>query len=293
MLDHTELFCTLDDFCKVFEPFYRQALKDAGITKRTRRSELSLSEIMLIAVWFHHAHVTNFKHFIGFIRLYHAKEFPALPSYERVSALVNQHAPALAALFEATCMKADSDNIFMIDSTSLPVCHNKRIRQHRTFKQYAARAKTSMGWFYGFKLHLVINRACEIVSALITSGNISDVSMMKTLLLRRNIQGKVYGDKGYISSEKQEDLQQHGCTVVTRIRSNMPEPELSEEDEHYLNQRNSIEVVNGQHKCGLGLQHTRHRSWKGLLAHVYGVMIAYQLCKTKCEIRPFDGDAYP
>ena len=143
------------------------------------------------------------------------------------------------------------------------------------------------------KLHLVINRACEIVSAWITSGNISDVSMMKTLLLRRNIQGKVYGDKGYISSEKQEDLQQYGCTVVTRVRSNMPEPELSAEDEHYLNQRNSIEVVNGQHKCGLGLQHTRHRSWKGLLAHVYGVMIAYQLCKTKCEIRPFDGDAYP
>jgi hypothetical protein len=293
MIDHTKLFCTLDDFCKVFEPFYRQALKITGITTRTRRSELSLSEIMLIAVWFHQAHVTNFKHFIGFIRFYHRKELPTLPSYERVSALVNQHAPALAALFEATCMQADSDNIFMIDSTSLPVCHNKRICQHRTFKHYAARAKTSMGWFYGFKLHLVINRACEIVSARLTSGNISDVSMMKALLLRRNLQGKVYGDKGYISSERQEDLRQHGCTVITRVRSNMPEPELSEEDEHYLSQRNSIEVVNGQHKCGLGLQHTRHRSLKGLLAHVYGVMVAYQLCKNKSRIRPFEGSAYP
>jgi IS5 family transposase len=293
MLDHTELFCTLDDFCKVFEPFYRQSLKDAGITKRTRRSEISLSEIMLIAVWFHQAHVTNFKHFIGFIRFYHRKEFPTLPSYERVSALVNQHAPALAALFEATCIKADPDHIFMIDSTSLPVCNNKRIRQHRTFKQYAARAKTSMGWFYGFKLHLVINRACEIVSARITAGNISDVSMMKALLLRRNLQGKVYGDKGYISSEKQQYLQQHGCKVITRVRSNMAEPDLSEEDEHYLSQRNSIEVVNGQHKCGLGLQHTRHRSWNGLFAHVYGVMVGYQLCKAKSKIRPFDGEAYP
>lgn len=152
MLDHTELFCKLDDFCKVFEPFYRQALKDTGVTKRTRHSELSLSEIMLIAVWFHQAHFTKLKHFIGFIRFYHRKEFPTLPSYQRVSALINQHAPALAALFEATCMSADPDNIFMIDSTALPVCHNKRIRQHRTFKHYAARAKTSMGWFYGFKL---------------------------------------------------------------------------------------------------------------------------------------------
>ena len=142
-------------------------------------------------------------------------------------------------------------------------------------------------------IHLVINRACAIVSARITAGNISDVSMMKALLLDRNIQGKVYGDKGYISSEKQEDLQQSGCTVITRFRSNMPEPELSEEDEHYLNQRNSIEVVNGQHKCGLGLQHTRHRSLRGLLAHVYGVMVAYQLCKNKCKIRPFEGVAYP
>jgi len=150
-----------------------------------------------------------------------------------------------------------------------------------------------MGWFYGFKLHLVINRACEIVSARITAGNISDVSMMKALLLRRNLQGKVYGDKGYISSEKQQYLQQHGCKVITRVRSNMAEPDLSEEDEHYLSQRNSIEVVNGQHKCGLGLQHTRHRSWKGLFAHVYGVMVAYQLCKAKSKIRPFDGVAYP
>jgi IS5 family transposase len=283
----------LDDFCKVFEPFYRQSLKDAGFTKRTRRSELSLSEIMLIAVWFHQAYFTNFKHFIGFIRFYHAKELPALPSYERVSALVNQHAPALAALFEASCMQAEPDNIFMIDSTALPVCHNKRIRQHQTFKHTAARAKTSMGWFYGFKLHLVINRACEIVSARITAGNISDVSMMRTLLLSHNIQGKVYGDKGYISIEKQAYLQQHGCKVITRVRSNMPKPDLSAEDEHYLNQRNSIEVVNGQHKCGLGLQHTRHRSWKGMLSHVYGVMAAYQLCKAKSKIRPFDGVAYP
>jgi hypothetical protein len=102
---------------------------------------------MLIAVWLHQAHVTNFKHFSGFIRFYHRKAFPALPTHETVSALVNQHAPALAALFEAICMQAKSDNIFMIDSTSLPVCNNKRIRQHRTFKYAAARAKTSMGWF--------------------------------------------------------------------------------------------------------------------------------------------------
>lgn len=187
MLDHNELFCTLDDFCKIFEPFYLQALEDLGITKRTCYSELSLSEIMLIAVWFHQAHVTNFKHFIGFIRRYHAKEFPKLPSYERVCALVNQHAPALAALFESTCMKVDSDNIFMIDSTSLPVCHNRWTRQHRNLKQYAARVKTSIGCFYGFKLHLVINRGCEIFSARITAGNISDVSMMQALLLNRNI----------------------------------------------------------------------------------------------------------
>ena len=81
--------------------------------------------------------------------------------------------------------------------------------------------------------------------------------------------------------------------MIIRVRSNMPKPDLSAEDEHYLNQRNSIEVVNWQHKCGLVLQHTHHRSWKDMFAHVYGIMAAYQLCKAKSKIRSFDGIAYP
>ena len=291
MIDHTEVFCFLDDFCKKFEPIYQQSLKDQGLRKRNRSAELSLSEILLIAVWFHQSYISKFKYFIVFIKLYHKKEFPKLPTYERISALVNQNAPALMALFEATCRCAEEDNVFLMDSTTLPVCHNKRIRQHRTFKEDAARGKTSMGWFYGYKLHLVVNRACEIVSARITAGNVADVSMVEELTLSRGLKGKFFGDRGYISKKIQEFMQLNGCEIITRTRSNMADPVLSEEEEHYLRQRNSIETVNGQHKCDIGLQHTRHRSLNGLVAHVYGVMIAYQMRAKKVSIRTFQRNA--
>jgi hypothetical protein len=64
--------------------------------------------------------------------------------------------------------------IYYIDSTPLPVCKNQRIHRHRTFKGVAERGYSSMGWFYGFKLHLVANNNGEIMNFQISKGNTFD-----------------------------------------------------------------------------------------------------------------------
>ena len=95
--------------------------------------------------------------------------------------------------------KGEITGISFFDSTSIKVCHNKRISRNKVFKGLAKLGKTTTGWFYGFKLHLVINDKGEILAFQLTPGNVSDVSMLETL--SSGLWGKLFGDKGYISEK--------------------------------------------------------------------------------------------
>ncbi len=289
MYDHTELFCLIDDFCIRFKPIYLRNLKADGLIKRCRDAFLELSEIIFLATWFHLSHFKTFKHFIAFIRFYHRCDFRDFPSYQRINALVAQHAQAIAAFFEALLVKPSQDHIHLVDSTPLTVCKNTRINRHRTFRTSADRGKSSTGWFFGFKLHLIVNTARGIVSALVTAGNVSDVRALFPLFQRHPVQGKLFGDRGYISEFYKQLLGARQCEMITRARGNMPQPDFTAEDEHYMCQRNLIETVNSQLKDDLGLEHSRHRSWHGYIAHIYASLIAYQCVTIKAQVKPFMG----
>ena len=134
------------------------------------------------------------------------KEFPRLISYTRFVAIkksifVPIFAYALHLLGVVT-------GISYVDATSIKVCSNKRIKRNKVFKDLAKRGKTTIGWFYGFKLHLIINDKGEILAFQITPGNISDVSVLESL--SKGIFGKLFGDKGYISSKLGEKLLKKG-----------------------------------------------------------------------------------
>ncbi|MCF9045900.1 IS982 family transposase [Acinetobacter nectaris] len=233
---------------------------------------LELSEVIFLAVWSYLSDFKKFKQFIVFTQLYHRKAFKYLPCYTRINALVNQYADAIIAFFEAIWGKAKNNHIHFMGSMPLRVCKNMRISRHRTFKEKAIRGKPSTGWFYGFKLHLMVNRACEIVSALVTTGKRADIQVAYLLL---NM-GKLFADRGYISKFYQQFLQKHGCELITRTRSNMAVSPLNKDDEHYMCQRNLLETVNGQLKESFGLENSRHRSWRGYIAHIYATLIVYQ-----------------
>ena len=158
-----EIFCEVDDFCKVFRKQYEEHLLGEGPGPQGPEPGLCDSEIITILLILHNS---GFKHLKGFYNspwgAVLRQDFPGMPCYER---FVSVQKPAFAALaFFTLSRMGQRRGVYYIDSTALPVCHNRRINRHKTFTELAARGKTTMGWFFGFKLHLVFNHQREIVA---------------------------------------------------------------------------------------------------------------------------------
>ena len=157
------LFCDLDDFCLEFEPQWETQLLTQGIKTRRREKRLSLSETMTILIAFHQNHYRNFKHYyMAHVRVHWRKAFPGLPSYQRFVEWMPSTLLPLCVYLKHGFGKCSG--ISFVDSTSLKVCHNRRIPQHRVFNHLAARGKSSVDWFFGFKLHLVVNEYGELAN---------------------------------------------------------------------------------------------------------------------------------
>ena len=160
-----------------------------------------------------------------------------------------------------------------MDSTKLAVCHNRRIHRHKVFDGLAARGKTSMGWFYGLKLHFVINHKGQIVALRITPGNTADSAVLDEIT--QHLTGKAYADKGYISREVFTKLWQRGLHLITGIRRNMRNHLMPLADKLMLRKRFVIETVLDILKCDMGLEHSRHRSVINAMVHVLSCLVAY------------------
>ena len=282
------IFCDVDDFCKEFEPEWRKILMEnqkgqliGDQKRRNRRPELSLSEAMTIVILFHKTGYRTFKdyytRFVSLLRAY----FPNLVSYSR---FVNLMKTCLFPLFifSQGCL-GKSTGLSFVDSTILTVCHARRINSHRVFKKMAKRGKTSTGWFYGFKLHLIINDVGEILAYMLTAGNVDD--RVPVPELAKGLLGKLFGDKGYISQELFLKLYEKGLEIITRLKKNMKNKLMSLIDKILLRKRGVIESVNNKLKSGCHIEHHRHRSRWNFLVNLISGIVAYAYDPSKPSIR--------
>ena len=211
-----ELFCEVDDFCQEFE---RQlAPKQLIGVKPGPKQRLSTSEIMTLVIHFHQEGYRDFKHYYqNHVRRDLSKEFPKLVSYGRFVELMPGVLMHLCAYLQSRF--GQCTGVAFIDSTPLAVCHNRRIERHRVFKALATRGKTTMGWFYGFKLHLIVNEQGELLAVHLTPGNVDDRKPLD--FMTHDLFGKLFGDKGYLSQALFEQLFERGLELITNIRKNM------------------------------------------------------------------------
>lgn len=284
----TELFCLIDDFCQQFEPLLAQrmvdhqsAQEDSSKRRRSRAGQMTLSEMSTIVVLFHTMHGRQFKHFYcGIVCRFMTAEFPRRLSYNRFVALMPRCAVVLAALFEI--FRGDCTGISIADSTPLAVCDNLRIKRHKVFKGLAQRGKSSTGWFYGFKLHAVINHQGELLKIKVTAGNVDD---RKGLLdIAPGLFGKLYADKGYIGKALAQKMKDKGVDLVTRVRKNMKAVEHSDFDKVLLRKRSLVETVFDELKNLCQIEHTRHRSLQNFATNLMGGIVAYCLFPVKPRI---------
>jgi hypothetical protein len=271
-MDILTLFCSIDDFCRFFEPMWRKHLIKSQCARRHRPSSLALSEVMTIIVLFHQSGYRNFKTFYTEHVCKHlASDFPHLVSYNRFVELMTEAAMPLAAYLQSRY--GECSGISFIDSTDLAVCHNRRIAQHRVFRGLAARGKTSVDWFYGFKLHLVINECGELLGVRLTPGNVDD--RVPVPELAQKLWGQLFGDRGYISGKLFEMLFGHGLQLVTKIKRNMRNRLMTLWDKAMLRKRAVIESVVDQLKNISQIEHTRHRSPINFVVNVLAGLVAY------------------
>jgi hypothetical protein len=163
-----------------------------------------------------------------------------------------------------------------VDATTLKVCRNLRIPRHRGFTGSAGCGQTSVGWFYGFKLHLIINERGEILSCYLTAGNVDDRQLVAGMVKKaRRMFGKLFGDKGYLSRALTECLEGEKVQLVTGIKKNMKNKLVNLYDKLMLRKRALIETVNDQLKNISQIEHTRHRSLWNFLGNVAAGLIAY------------------
>ena len=272
----TELFFIADEFCKFFDwMMARYTLKNAGKRPYHRETTLSKAEIMLIMILFHDSGYRCFKHFyLDYVCKHLRHLFPKVVSYNRFVELEREVAIPLA-LFIKRVLLGKCTGISFVDSTPIRVCRNQRIHIHRTFKGIAQRGKCSMGWFFGFKLHLICNEKGELLNFMITPGDIDDREPLKYNAFVEFLYGKLVGDKGYIGKELFQRLFVNGIQLITKLKSNMKGALMSVSDKLLLRKRAIIETVNDELKNIAQIEHSRHRCFDNFIVNILGAIAAY------------------
>jgi len=274
------VFCQIDDFCKDFESFWHKQLLPGG-KSLIPKCAMSLSEIMTIVVFFHLSNHRTFKWYYKHLICDQMKDlFPKRLSYNRfVELMQSAIVPLLVYTMNAGAGKCSG--ISFIDSTKIGVCGNKRIKRNKVFKDLAQMGKSTCGWFYGFKLHLIINDEGEILSFCITPGNCDDRDPQVIANLTKNLFGKLFGDKGYISQNLFDKLWEENIHLVTGIKKNMKNRLMDMCDKILLRKRVVIETVNDFLKNICQIEHTRHRSSTNFLVNLLSGIAAYSFLPKK------------
>ena len=266
-------FCHIDDFCIIYEKQQKHKL----IGKQNNRqygckAKLPTSEIVTILMMFQITQYRNFKTYYNeFISIYWKEYFPTAPSYNRFVEIIPQALVPLISFI--TSNKGKQTDVYYIDATKLPVCHGLREKRHRVFNGLAGKSKTSTGWFFGLKLHLVINNLCEIVNLRVTRGNTDDRTPLPELC--NALKGMIFGDGGYVSKDKTELLSKQGLKLITTLKKNMKKVFRSKEEKDLLRHRGIIETLFDHLKNSLMLWHTRHRSPINAFTHLISCLAAW------------------
>ncbi|MGQ3890120.1 IS982 family transposase [Legionella sp. CNM-1927-20] len=275
MMDNlVELFCVVDDFAEEFFPEFEKIQLEYGIKRSQKPCSLTPSEIITIMIYFHQLRFRDFKtYYTQYVQKHLGPAFPKLVSYNRFVELMPSILMPLC--FFIHTQSKHQTGIYFVDATTINVCHVKRASANRVFKGIAKKGKSSMGWFFGFKLHLVINDKGEIMAFKLTQATTDDRAPVDQMT--QGLSGKMIGDKGYISQTLFDKLYQRGLQLITKIKKNMHNKLMPLIDKLLLRKRAIIESVNDQLKNISQIEHSRYRSVNNFMVNLLAGLAAYAL----------------
>lgn len=275
-----QLFCIISDlvdFILANTPTFATQGSAVG-----RRHNLSIAEGITISLYRYLLPHTAFKHFYAFLRNYHRKEFLNLPHYSNMLLFQKQLLPLLVRLLgvligmNRAAFKKKKVRLMFIDGSDLPVCTNKRIFNHKVAKKVAARGKTSKGWFYGFKVHLLCDDGGNLLGVKITPGNVDERTQVQALI--GDITDAIMvGDAGYIKKILQKELyKSNNVWFLTGVKKIMKKL-MTKENHTLLKARQLVETVIGSLKHRGGMANSLPRSIQGYQVHFVMTLLAYTI----------------
>ena len=277
----TAIYCFVDDFVKGILRNVMYALKRPDHDNPpTPKHNLSLAELASLAIFRFFTGHRNWKDFYHHLKTYHRTDFPRLPAYQNfVNAMNMLSTLALLLLYGfMTFFKSITriEDPKLTDSTKLEVCKIKREFSHKVATYIAQKSKSSMGWFYGFKLHIIVNELMQILNFRITPGNVDDRKGLE--MIWNDIFGMIVADAGYLGGNWQQKAQRLGKQLLTGVRANMRKI-MTETQHQLLKLRQRVETVFSVLKLRFGIENTLPRSPLGLFAHYVWSITAYQFKK--------------
>jgi hypothetical protein len=275
-----EIFIVCDDFCKALTQWQTQQ----NCLPTSRQANLSDSEMLAITIFYHHSGAKCFQYYYQhWVETQLQTYFPKLISYQRFVARMPRLLPGLFLLLKWLCAQGRRTGFYIVDSKSLAVCDNHRINTNKVFTGIAARGKSSMGWFYGLKAHLVINQYGELINFVLTPGNVADNNRSLLPELLADLQGYCFGDRGYLT-KLFADFYTRGLHIVTKLRGKMKNTLMPLGNKLNLRKRGLIESVNDLLTSVFDTEHTRHRSAVNGQTNVLSGLIAYCFYQHKPSI---------
>lgn len=277
----TMIYCFVDDWIKNAVNNIRYALTRPGKgLPPIKKHKLTIAELASLAIFRFFTGHRNWKDFYQHITTYHKKDFSELPKYKNFLASVNELSFLALILLEGFM------NIFkkftpisnpkFADSMKLQVCHIKREFSHKVCWGLAKKSKSSMGWFYGFKLHIICNELMQILNLKITAGNMDDRKGLA--MIWNDIFGMIIADAGYVGKNWQAKAFSLNKCLLSAVKANMKKL-MTKIEEYLLHLRQRVETVFSVLKLRFGIENTLPRSPLGYLAHYIWSVTAYQFKK--------------
>ena len=276
----TAIYVEVDDFCKSSSAI----ISNFGVVRRGPAPKLTLSEIMTILIYYHEKNYKNFKsYYTEYVMTELYGDFPDLVSYNRFIEFAPRAMMPLALFLAHQCESSRKTGIYYIDSTRWAACHPKRAHNHKVMKGFAAWGKSSIGWFYGMKYHLVVNQYGEIMNFYLSPGNVSDANAKVMFQLTKDLFGWLFGDRGYLINPAKRDLLERDgeLLVFAKCRKNMKKQSIPVEAELWLKKRGIVESVIKSTKCDCDATHTRSRNPFNAFTNLFAALVAYSFKPNK------------
>ena len=273
------IYCFVDDMIKAMVTSLRPLLsRPDRTTPPTKKHNLGIAELATLAIFRFFTGHRNWKDFYRHVRTYHSRDFPGIPTYQNFLSAINRLTGFAGILMGAFTRffrdHTPAEALKFADGSKLKVCEITRSLSHKTAKGYATKSKTHTGWFFGFRLHIIINEWLEILGVIIATATQYELRMLASMW--DDLLGMIIADAGYIGKDWATKAKAGGKILFTAVRKNMKQL-MTKAQHQLLKERQRVEIVFSTLKVRFGIENTLPRSVLGYFAHYSWALVAYQL----------------